>query len=454
MGLGLQGSGIAIAQFFSKYNAKVTVTDIKTKDKLQKAIDKLKGYKNIRFVLGQHRPEDFSQSDLVIKGPGISWNSKYLLLAKKNKVPIETEAGIFVELVENPIIGVTGTRGKSTTTSAIFKLLKEAKVAAILGGNIKNKPLIKTLEQVKNYKTYLVLELSSFQLEGFIEHKKSPHIAVITNLMADHLNRYKSIDDYHEVKKGIAKYQKNKDFTILNADDPKLRDFSSELKSQVWYFSLNRLGGENVVFLSDNKIYYRDHKKEEELIDTKNIKLIGKHRLTSVLVTVAVGKILKISDKIIKKAIQEFKGIQHRLEVIAEKEGVLYVNDSTSTVPEAAIMAVRSFKNVILIAGGADKKLDFKDLVLAINKNVKKLILLPGKGTDRILIALKKHLTKEELENLNYELTQNMHEAVQKAKDFAKPGDVVVLSPACSSFSQYNNEFDRGDDFAGEVEAL
>ena len=453
MGLGLQGSGISAAKFFSNCGAKVTVTDIKTKERLRPALEQLKKFKNIVFVLGQHRPEDFSRAHLIIKGPGVPNSSKYLEIAKKNKVPIESEAGIFFELVKNPIIGITGTRGKSTTTKLIHEILKNAGRPVLIGGNIKNQPLFDLLPRIKK-DTWLVLELSSFQLEGIETHKKSPHIGIALNLLEDHLNRYKNLDHYHQSKKTIVKYQTGNDYAVLNYDDEKIRGWAGQLKSKIWYFSLKRLGGENVIFIQDKRIILKTNQKEETLLSLDQIRLIGRHRLSSILAGVAAGVAAKIPLPVIKKTIEEFKGLEHRLEVVRDKAGVLYVNDTTATTPEAAERALESFAgNLVLIAGGADKNLSYDEMAKKIIARVRELILLPGKGTDRLVKALRKNIP-EELGDYEFQTAGSIEEAVALASQLAQKGEVVLMSPGCSSFGLFENEFERGDRFREAVEKL
>jgi len=452
MGLGLQGSGIAAAKFFARLGARVTVTDIKTREKLSSSIERLKEYKNITFVLGQHRSEDFKNTDLVIKGPGVPNDSKYLEIARKNKVAIDTEGGVFFSAVKNPVIGVTGTRGKSTTTQIIYELLRAAGRKVVIGGNISGKPLLGLLELVKK-ESFLVLELSSFQLEGIRPRKKSPHIAVVTNFMADHLNRYKNLESYHEAKEAIVRYQTNDDFAVLNYDDAKVRLLAPGLKSRVWFFSLEKLGGENVAFIFDGKVILRRGKEEEVITEIKKLKLIGEHRIPNLLAAACVAGILKIPTAVIRQVFESFAGIEHRLEVVRSVNGVLYVNDTAATVPEAAKHALRTFKDpVILISGGSDKGLDFKDLASEIISRAKGLILLKGGGTDRLVARINQQLPEGLRGSLK--IVETMEKAVEIASAEADPGDVVLLSPGCTSFEMFDNEFDRGDRFKEAVMKL
>ncbi|MBU2025163.1 MAG: UDP-N-acetylmuramoyl-L-alanine--D-glutamate ligase [Patescibacteria group bacterium] len=453
MGLGLQGSGVSAAKFFYKQGAKIIITDIKPGERLKSSMEKLEKFKGIKYVLGQHRPEDFTKVNLVIKGPGVPGNSKYLEMARRNEVLIDTEAGVFFEMVKSPVVGVTGTRGKSTTTQLVYEIFKTAGQKALLGGNISNKPLLDILEQVKkNY--WIVVELSSFQLEGIEQHKKSPKIAVVTNLMKDHLNRYDNTEDYHKAKETIVRYQTSDDYAVLNYDDEKLREWASRVKSKVWFFSMNRLGGSRVVFVSEGRIWIKVKEEQEELIELNKIKIIGKHRIYNIMAAAAAALAAGIKLTDIKKAVESFKGLEHRLEVIEEKDGVIYVNDTTATTPEAAVNALDSFKSsVFLIAGGSDKGLDFNDMAKKIIEKVKGLILLPGKGTDRLVKFLRKNIP-EEIGEYEFKTADNMEQAVRMAASEAGPGEVVLLSPGCASFGMFENEFERGEAFKQAVEEL
>ena len=401
MGLGLLGGGVGVAKFFCQQGAEVLVTDSKTKRQLKESVDKLKGL-SIEFVLGKHRKEDFINTDLVIKNPGVPADSPYLKIAKKHKIPIKTDVSIFFDLCQAPIIGITGTKGKSTTATLIYLLLKKKYNKTFLAGNIGISPL-EILSKITE-KSKVVLELSSFELEDL---KKSPHIAVITTLFPDHLNRYKNFRKYIEAKKPIFKYQKKNDILILNYDNPEVKKLASEAPSKVLFF-----------------------------------------RNSCISAALAVAKLFKISKKDIKKVLSNFKGVPNRQELIAAKKGIRYINDTTATTPQSVILAINTFKKrfpnsgIILIAGGLDKNLNYKNLAEEIKRNVSSLILLPGTASNKI---------KRELGSFKINWARSMKEVVKKAVSLAQKGDIVLLSPGAASFNLFKNEFDRGEQFKEAV---
>lgn len=422
MGLGLHGGGVGVAKFLAKRGAQVLVTDLKTKEELRESLNKLKKYTKIKYILGRHRIGDFKNADLIIKNPGVPKESKYLQIARKNNVPIETDVGLFFEYCPSEkIIGVTGTKGKSTVATLIANLLA-TKYQVVLAGNIRTSVLEELPKINKN--AVIILELSSWQLEDLKDHKKSPWIAVITNIMQDHLNRYRGIKDYIEAKKLILKFQKADDFLILNKDDAIVRNFAKNARGRVIFYS-----------------------QKQALKYFGRSKLVGKHNLSNLSAALAVAKLLKIPDSSINKVLREFKGIEGRLELIKQSRGVKYYNDTTATTPEAAIAALKMFRNIILIAGGADKSLNFKELAKIIAKRVKSLILLPGTAT----LKLRKEMEKFTVPTFEI---RSMKDAVKKAGKLAKRGDIVLLSPGCASFGLFQHEFDRGKQFQKCIEEL
>lgn len=448
MGLGLHGGGVGVAKFLAKNGANVTVTDLKSEKELTHSLARLAGLP-IRFVLGEHREEDFKNADLIIKNPGVPDDSPYLSIAHTHKVPIETDMGLFWELCPSQnIIGITGTKGKSTTTTLVYQIIKTEHQNAQIAGNIRVSPF-EILKKIKK-DTPIVLELSSWQLEGLAQHKISPRIACITNILPDHLNRYRTMEAYAEAKKNIFKFQKNTDYVIMNYDNPILQQpsFCLNLKRIYWFSRKKKVG--TGVFLQKEHIIFKEKKLEHYIAALSDLAIPGTHNLENVLAAVTIACVYGIRRTNIKKILREFRGLDSRLELVREIRGVKYYNDTTATMPDATIAALQTFNTpIILIAGGADKNLDFKNLAKVIAEKVKYLILLSGTATE----ALKKNVEKHALD-LPITIVHSMAQAVQLAQKQAEKNDLVLLSPACASFGMFENEFDRGEKFNKEVQTL
>jgi UDP-N-acetylmuramoylalanine--D-glutamate ligase len=434
LGLGLLGRGLNDAKFLAECGADLTVTDLKNEIDLKPTLDKLKKYKNIKYSLGGHGLEDFINKDFILKASGIPLDSLFIAEARKNNIPIEMDESLFCKLMPEgvKVIGITGTRGKTTTTYLIYEILKLAEKELggkiYLGGNIKGLATLPLLKKVKSG-DIVVMELSSWQLQGFGEAKISPHISVFTNLMNDHLNYYKgSMDLYFSDKKKICDYHKKEDFLICG------QKISKKIKSC----------GTKIV---TNK---NDIPKEWKL------KIKGEHNLENIACAMAVAKVLKVDEKIIKKAVENFGGVEGRQEFVCEYKGVKIYNDTTSTTPDATIVALKSLvnqdqygkvlnKNIVLIMGGSDKNLDMSGLVREIPKYCKSVILLNGTGTKKV------ESLKSKVENRE---ANNLKDAIRFALEQTKRGDVLLFSPAFASFGMFKNEFDRGDKFIKIIKYL
>ena len=418
MGLGIHGGGLGVANFFSKIGANVTVTDLKTRKELMTSIKQLLGHP--RLVLGQHNLVDFLKADLIVKNPGVPAESRFLAAARQVNVPIEMESSLFFMLSPSRnIIGVTGTKGKTTTTLLIGVILEKSGKDVKVAGNLR----ISMLDLIPYIKkdTWLVLELSSWQLEGLSERKLSPHIAVLTNIYHDHLNRYKTFADYVEAKKNIFKFQKPSDFLITKKD---LAEVVKGAKSKVILFSV----------------------KETSMETLSGSRLIGLHNLENIACAMETAKIIGINEKVVGEALKDFS-VPDRLEEIRILDGVRFVNDTTATAPNAVIAALSSFSNaLILICGGADKNLDFSQMAESVNRKVKKVIFLDGSATPKIAKLVNRKLVIGQFSNLR--------KAVNKAWGAAGAGDVILLSPGCASFGMFLNEFDRGEQFKKIVSEL
>jgi len=441
MGLGISGGGVGAAEFFAKAGARVLVTDLKTRGKLRESLGRLKGL-SIRYVLGRHRKEDFENADLIIKNPGVPNESKFLALAKKSGVPIETDVGIFFDLCPAPVVGVTGTKGKSTTAFLIHQILKRKHKNAVLGGNI-GKSVLEVLPKIKkggpasptSQGGPVILELSSFQLEALTEKKLSPHIAVITNIFPDHLNRYSSFAQYAKAKTNIFRFQKPEDFLIIPEDNRLLEKLTKNARSKKIYFS--KIVAKSIPFLS------------------------LAHNAANLAAAIEIAKLFKISRKEILSLIPRLKLLPHRLEKVGEIGGAAYINDSGATNPGAGIEAIKAarslFKNgrLILIAGGEDKNLDYSVFAGEILKNADFLILLPGSATEKMKVEFQKHLARTKNLKLKAVIdAPDMKQAVIHARRLAQKRDAVLLSPAAASFNLFQNEFDRGEQFIKALRSL
>ncbi|MFA6228343.1 MAG: UDP-N-acetylmuramoyl-L-alanine--D-glutamate ligase [Patescibacteria group bacterium] len=448
MGLGLyeDGSGIAATKFLLSHGAKVTVTDLKTRKQLNDQIKRLgQSAEKIEWVLGRHREQDFKRQDLILRNPGVPQSSRFLKIARANKIPIYTDVSLFFQLIDRQrLVGVTGTRGKSTTATLIYELLKTLDRSAVLAGNITKSPLAQM--PLVNRGGRVILELSSWMTESLADIKESPHIAVLTNIYPDHLNTYKTMADYIEAKKNIFKFQMPQDYAVLNRDNKKTLLAGREVKAQRYWFSLKLFSEENGAFVKNGKIVFRQNGVEQIMCSIKEVKLLGEHNLSNVLAAIAVAGIIGLNPQKVKLVLSHFYGIPDRLELLKEVRGVKYYNDTTSTTPEATIAALKALsgkKNIVLIAGGSDKGLDFKELAKEIKKHCRAVVLLPGTGTDRL---------KKLIEDLT--VVGSLPDAVGVAKSFAKTGDMVLLSPACASFGLFVNEFDRGKQFRQLVKKI
>lgn len=447
MGLGLHGGGVAVAKWFVKRGAIVTITDLKTRKELKNSLIALKGL-HIKYVLGRHEVKDFETNDYIIQNPGVPKESHFLMVAKDSGAEIYNEAGLFFEFSNKEnIIGITGTRGKSTTTMLTYEILKQKFPKTLYGGNIRTQAMFDIIEKAKN--NLVVLELSSWQLEGLEAIKQSPHIAVFTNLMPDHLNRYKDINDYIEAKEAIFRYQSKKDYSIFNKDNKITNRVGKTTPSQRYWISLKSFANENGCFVKGGKIIFRQNNKETEVMKVSDIAMPGEHNVYNVLCAITVGIILKVGVVNIRSAVINFKGLEDRLELVKEIKGVKYYNDTTSTTPDAGIAALKSLgkkKNIVLIAGGNDKKLEYSEFAREVKKSVKMAILLGGDATAK----MKSEFELVGFKNFSEEF-YSMDEAVKEAKKHANDGDIILLSPSATSFGIFVNEFDRGEQFKKSI---
>ena len=440
MGLGILGRGVNVPKFLAECGAELTVTDLKTKEQLASSLKKLKKFPNIKYVLGRHDLANFKDKDMVIKTAGVPLDSPYIAEARKNKIPIEMDASLFVKILKLghsmsklQIIGVTGTRGKSTVTQLIYEIIKNSGRRVFLGGNVKGLatlPLLKKMNPPAGGGDIVVMELDSWQLQGFGEAKISPNIAVFTTLLPDHQNYYKDdMNKYFADKANIYRWQKKGDWLVAGANAAKA-------------IKENDKSGANWKTAKMSK---------KDIPHGWKIKLLGSHNLENIALAVETARKIGIKESAIKKAVESFKGLPGRLEFVRETKGVKYYNDTTATTPEAVMVALDSFKKnkrrIILIGGGADKELDYREYAEVVKKYVKMLILFKGAASDKIVRAVGKA-------KFPLIIVGNMKDAVELAKKDVQKGDIVLLSPGAASFGVFKNEFDRGEQFVNAVNKL
>ncbi|TFG84195.1 MAG: UDP-N-acetylmuramoyl-L-alanine--D-glutamate ligase [Spirochaetales bacterium] len=443
MGLGLNGGGLSTARFLAGAGAIVTVTDMKDEDALAESIAAL-GNLPIRYVLGRHDRADFSEADLVIKNPAVRPDSEFLRAARR----VETDLSIFLSLCRTPIVAVTGSKGKSTTSSAIAHALSGAGIRSFLGGNITVSPF--TFLDKAGPDDRIVLELSSWQLgdmKGMGVLK--PHVCVLTRIVPDHLDRYGTMEAYVADKRLIYADQDRGDWTICDADDPYGPEFSAESAgSTLWY-------GRNAPADKPGARILEDGRCVANLPDVGLVEILptriavpGAHNRSNLAAAGLAAWAAGADPASLAGSLASFPGVEHRLELFAERDGVRWCNDSAATVPQAVAAALEAFAEpVVLITGGTDKKLDFSPVREAYRRATE-IILLAGSGTDKLLSLLDE-------DGIPYHGPfSDFGEAVRIAASLARPGWTVLLSPGCTSFGMFRNEFDRGRSFKAAVAEL
>jgi UDP-N-acetylmuramoylalanine--D-glutamate ligase len=412
MRIGLLGRGIGDAAFLAECGAEILVVDSAPQTVMQPAVDALKKYSNITFKFGPYDLGDFRHTDMVLKGAGTPIDSPEIAAAREAGVPVVMSTALFAQLSGATVVGITGTRGKSTTTHLLYEIIKASGRRVWLGGNVVGMSTLALLPQVQTG-DLAVLELDSWQLQGFGDLKLSPHLAIFTNLMPDHLNYYGgSMEKYFADKANIFKYQKQGDYLLVGAELPGALPAHAE---RVAPFS-----------------------KDWET------KLPGEHNKINVALAVRAAEILEVPEDVIKQTTESFCGVPGRLELVREWRGIKIYNDTTATTPAAALAALKALgseKKLVLIAGGADKNIDMSEFVAALPQYCKRVVWLPGTGTDKLALP-------------NMKVEQNLAEAFATALAVCESGDTLLLSPGFASFGLFKNEFDRGEQFNRLVKNL
>ncbi|MDE3091911.1 MAG: UDP-N-acetylmuramoyl-L-alanine--D-glutamate ligase, partial [Chloroflexota bacterium] len=418
---------------------------------LQPSLDALRGLP-IEYVLGEHREQDFLNADLIVRNPGVPRESHWLKQAQEHEIPVEMEMSLFVERLPRgaaQVIGITGTKGKTTTTLIVGAMLQRANPKTVIAGNLRVSAL-ELLDQI-DADSPVVLELSSWQLEAFVPQQVSPHLAAITNISADHLNRYRDLDDYAEAKSVIFRYQQPGDFIVLNFDNKLLTRFAPRAFGKVVWTSAKRVLNEGA-YREGETLMWRWAGARQKIIDAKNLRVPGAHNVENALTAIALASVAGASPEQIAAALAAFRGVEHRQELVREIGGVRFINDTTATAPAATIAAIETFSSsgIVLIAGGADKLLDFGEMARVIAAKVRRVILLEGSATDKLASAIQAASAKD----IVIGRFGDLQTAVTRAQGEARRGEVVLLSPGCASFGMFSNEFERGEQFKRIVSQL
>ena len=438
--VGLGKSGVASALFLKERGARVTVSDTKSPDQLRDEIPVLLDH-GITVETGGHGERTFRGQDLIVVSPGVPVDAAPLVQARAAGEPVIGEIELAAQNLPGEIVAITGSNGKTTTTTLAGEILAAGGFPVSVGGNI-GTPAISLVERATR-QTIVVLEVSSFQLETIQTFR--PKVAVVLNVTPDHLDRHRTFQTYVDAKTRIFENQQASDFAVLNEDDPTCRTLRDRTRAQVFWFSRNKEVQEGAC-VRDGRIFFLDGKSQREVMLVSEIPLKGAHNVENVLAGVCAGALMGCEPAKIRQAIQNFKAVEHRLEYVATINGVEYFNDSKATNVDATIKALESFpKNIHLILGGKDKGSDYTVLNDLLRERVKRVYTI-GAAAEKI----ESHI-KGAAEVVHAETLEN---AIRRASAVAEPGDVVLLAPACASFDQFQSYNHRGRVFKEVVQAL
>ncbi len=447
--VGLGKSGVASALFLKAQGARVTVSDTKTGDELHNEIPVLLDH-GITVETGGHGERTFRGQDLIVVSPGVPVDAPPLLQARSAGGEVIGEVELAAQFLPGPIVAITGSNGKTTTTTLTGEILTAGGFPALVGGNI-GTPAISLVERAKP-ESVIVLEVSSFQLETIRTFR--PKVAVILNITPDHLDRHRTFEAYTDAKARILENQQGDDFAVLNADDPTCVAMASRTRAQVFWFSRQKEVRQGA-WVRDGNIAFRDGERQREIMQVSEIPLKGAHNLENALAAICAGALMGCEPEKIRQAVREFKAVEHRLEFVATIHGVEYYNDSKATNVDATIKALESFPaNIHLILGGKDKGSDYSVLNDLLRQRVKRVYTIgaaAAKIESQIVTSKSGDSHRGHPEVVHAETLEN---ALRKANAVAQPGDVVLLAPACASFDQFKNYEHRGQVFKEIVLAL
>ncbi len=437
-------SGIAAAALLLEKEAEVILYDGNATLDAQAIRQEIQNWADgeVEVILGELKHQVIDTLDLTVISPGVPTDLPIVEEMRKAGIPIWGEIELAYVLGKGEVLAITGTNGKTTTTALLGAIMKQAKESAFVVGNIGN-PYTSVISETRK-DSVIVAEMSSFQLETV--HTFRPKVSAILNITPDHLNRHHTMEAYIEAKEQIAKNQTEEDFCVLNFEDPVTRSFGEQTRAQVLYFSSQRKL-EKGIWLEDGEIIYCQE-EPVKVCHVDELKLLGMHNYENVMAAVAMAAVYGVPMEQIQKTIREFTAVEHRIEFVAEKNQVAYYNDSKGTNPDAAIKGIQAMNRpTLLIGGGYDKDSSYEEWIRAFDGKVKKLVLL-GATRDKI------NETAQKLGFTDTVLVDTLEEAVEVCVQYAKPGDAVLLSPACASWGMFKNYEERGDKFKELVNQL
>src|SRR5271155_1389967 len=442
--VGLGKSGVASALFLKAHGARVTVSDTKSGDELHNEIPVLLDH-GITVETGGHGERTFRGQDLIVVSPGVPVDAPMLVQARAMGEAVIGEIELAAQFLPGPIVAITGSNGKTTTTTLTGEIMAASGFPTLVGGNI-GTPAISLAERARP-ETVIVLEVSSFQLETIQTFR--PKVAMVLNVTPDHLDRHKTIETYVDAKARIFENQQNQDFAVLNQDDPICVAMAARTRAQVFWFSRQK-EVKRGAWVREGNILFRDgagfqKEAQHEVMLVSEIPLKGAHNLENVLAAVCAGALMGCAPEKIREAVRDFKAVEHRLEFVATIRGVDYYNDSKATNVDATIKALESFPaNIHLILGGKDKGSDYTVLNDLLRQRVKRVYTI-GAAAGKI---------QSQIKNVEVVHAETLENAVRKANAVAGSGDVVLLAPACASFDQFKNYEQRGQVFKEVVRGL
>ncbi|MDM8521706.1 UDP-N-acetylmuramoyl-L-alanine--D-glutamate ligase [Anaerolineales bacterium HSG6] len=457
--VGLGKEGIALASFLAGHNLSVTVTDSQSAAELGEVVERFEA-DGIRLVLGEHPTRLLDEVDILFVSPGVPLTIPFLKEARSRKIPFSTETRLFCYLCPAPIIALTGSSGKSTTTTLVGEFLQAAGYKTWIGGNI-GQPLIEHIAEITP-QDRVVMELSSFQLEYFhprinkgVSANKlapllagwSPSLGALLNITPNHLDRHSSMRTYVRAKRAIIDFQKPEDIIVMSLDNDVTRTIGRQFGDRARWFSIEA-ERPNGACLYQNQITLLDENKSHQpIIHRQDVKLLGVHNAANIMAAALIARELDISIETMRTVLMRFTGLPYRLELVREHEQVSYYDDSIATTPERMMMALRAFdRPIILIAGGRDKRLSWEETARVIIHKTAHVILF-GEARDMIAQVITKAGQDITTTQTQLHLCNSLAETVTIASNFATPGNVVLLSPGCSSYDAFSDYMERGDQF-------